>query len=160
MAKENGILYQLIKQKAGENNLDPAIIFGIIATESSFDVHAIRYEANSTNKVLPGKYAKINNITVVTESLTQQFSYGLMQVMGSTARWIGYTGPLPGLFIPEVNLEWGCKYLVYLTTLYVGIPTSMIAAYNAGSARFDSKGVLVNHKYVEKVLAASRSFPV
>jgi len=38
-------------------------------------------------------------------------SWGLMQVMGQTAREFGYPGPLPQLCSPGVGLLYGCKKL-------------------------------------------------
>lgn len=36
---------------------------------------------------------------------------GLMQLLPSTARGIGYRGSLKALYNPETNIEWGMKYL-------------------------------------------------
>jgi len=73
-----------------------------------------------------------------------------MQIMGGTARSLGYDGALPALYKPENNLYWGCKFLAKLKARYQD-KRDMVAAYNAGSARRDESGEYVNKRYVEEV---------
>lgn len=73
-----------------------------------------------------------------------------MQIMGATARWLGYDGALPALYKPENNLFWGCKYLGRLQDKY-GEGDEMVASYNAGSPRKNADGKFVNQYYVDTV---------
>ena len=41
------------------------------------------------------------------------------------------------LFIPEINIEYGCKYLRYLINKFE-VPSTALAAYNAGETRVRS----------------------
>lgn len=67
-------------------------------------------------------------------------SYGLMQILVSTARGIGFTGAATDLFLPNVGVYWGMLYLANQLKRYKGDVTKAVAAYNAGSARPDGKG--------------------
>jgi soluble lytic murein transglycosylase-like protein len=77
-------------------------------------------------------------------------SYGLAQIMGGTARWLGFNGALPALYKPENNLYWACSYLSYLKKKYGG-GDELIAAYNAGSPRKGNDRKFLNQYYVDKV---------
>ena len=94
-------------------------------------------------------------------------SWGPMQIMGATARWLGFKGTfLSELIEPEVGIEYGCKYLANLKRRFSGNSKNncnqvddiaifcdkKISAYNAGSPRKKADGTYVNQKYVDKVL--------
>jgi len=72
--------------------------------------------------------------------------YGLMQVMCSTAREMGFTGLCDELYGPETNIFYGCKYLLWQYDRYDDIYKA-ISAYNAG--HYTEK----NRSYVESVKA-------
>lgn len=87
-------------------------------------------------------------------------SYGLMQVLYTTAKKLGYTGPPEGLFDPSTNINLGTKLLFQLWSKYHNW-TDVIAAYNAGVARKNAQGQYINSKgstivqhHVDKFLAA------
>ena len=67
-----------------------------------------------------------------------QFSYGLMQVLVSTARDLGYEGPDDGLLDPDISIRYGTDYLDRMLIIARnkggGIPEA-IASYNAGPTR-------------------------
>lgn len=54
---------------------------------------------------------------------------GLMQVLPSTASFVGASG---NLYDPETNIKAGTRYLSYLSNLFNGNLVKIIAAYNAG----------------------------
>jgi soluble lytic murein transglycosylase-like protein len=85
----------------------------------------------------------------LTERHTQMCSWGLMQVMGGTARELGLTGYLSQLCDPETGVQYGCRYLRRLFERYQ-IWDDAIAAYNAGSPRRVGP-TYVNQGYVDKV---------
>ncbi|MDB4838190.1 murein transglycosylase domain-containing protein [Marinomonas sp.] len=105
---------------ANKYNLDPALIYGIIQTESSFNPYAVSF-ANA---------------------------YGLMQVVPATAGKDVYNlvkkrsdePTKETLFIPEQNIDIGSAYLHILQTRYLVKVTNktsqeyaMISAYNGGT---------------------------
>jgi len=114
----------LITQEAENQELDPDIVAAIIYQESKGNVFAIRYEPhffkkyidNRPTSTLGGEWPTTTSETL--ERITRSISFGLMQVMGQTARFYNhFKGPyLTALLDPEVNIQQGCLYLAYLLT--------------------------------------------
>lgn len=145
-----------IKQIASHFNLEPNLIAAIIQKESGGDPFAIRYEPNFKYLLEPKIWAKKMRVTEATETQLQKFSFGLCQIMGATARDLEFSGPFALLFEIEENLFYGCKYLADRFGKYKGNKIKAIAAYNAGSPRYNDQGVLVNLPYVHDVLALEK----
>lgn len=144
----------LVKIAAERHKIDPQLLDAIIIVESAYNPLAMRYEPNFNSTAIPDSYAKNNRITVTTEKQCQKFSWGLGQIMGGTARFLGFGGPLPQLLEPEVNILYATKYILKLMGDYQFID-DQIAAYNAGSAKKKSNGKgteYINQAYVDKVL--------
>lgn len=57
---------------------------------------------------------------------------GLMQIKPATARMMGYTGSVKGLYDPETNIKYGMKYLGEAHRLGGGDTCGTILRYNAG----------------------------
>ncbi len=144
-------LLPLVKEKSGKYQLDFKLVDAIIQTESSYNIYAVRFEPKSTGLVIPSKYARINFTTEESELTLQKFSWGITQIMGSTARWLGYQGPMPFLCDVDTNLNWACRYLSKLKSEH-GVNDQVIASYNAGSPRRKPSGDFVNQEYVDRVL--------
>lgn len=72
-------------------------------------------------------------------------SYGLCQIKLSTARGMGFTGPVKDLFKPEINGFYAAKYLAYQHERYKSWRKAL-SAYNAG--RISNR----NLPYVNKVI--------
>jgi soluble lytic murein transglycosylase len=103
----------IIRQQAADKNLDPALIAGVIYTESRF-----------------------------RDQTSHAGAKGLMQLLPSTAddiaRKSGGTAFVQGdLADPQVNISYGSFYLRYLLDRYGGNDVLAIAAYNAGEGRVD-----------------------
>jgi len=113
--------------EVGVNNIK-----GVIAQESMFDPYAKRWEK------------KVND-----------YSYGLMQVLGSTARLLGWDGR-ENLLEPDVNLKYGIKHFYNLFKKYKKY-TDVYAAYNAGDVKRDQFGKYINQYYVD-IVSAFASF--
>ena len=141
----------LIYQKAIHFELDPLLVASLVYQESRGFVYAVRYEPAFRWVHRVDHFAKYQNITKETEQMLQKHSFGLLQVMGGTARSIGYDGALPALYKPENNLFWGCKFLSILKKKYPD-KRDMVAAYNAGSVRKEN-GKYVNQRYVDEVFS-------
>jgi len=93
-------------------------------------------------------------VSQATELMGQQTSWGLMQVMGATARELGFRGRyLTALLDPEMSLEYGCRYLQVLFQRHRSWEP-VAAAYNAGSPRRASDGRWQNQRYVDAVREA------
>lgn len=143
----------MVRTEAEKASLDPNTILGLIKVESNFNPNAVRYERNFLNYFKTKEYAKVQRITEDSENCLQKFSWGLMQVMGGTARWLGYGGFLPDLSNPETGIHWGIEYFKRISARYVYL-SDQLAVYNAGSVRKDAQGKLINQSYVDSVLSA------
>jgi soluble lytic murein transglycosylase len=112
----------IIRQQAADKGLDPALIAGIIYTESRF-----------------------------RDQTSHAGAKGLMQLLPSTAHDIarksGGTAFIEGdLANPQVNISYGSFYLRYLLHRYGGNEVLAIAAYNAGEGRVDQWIFDARHK--------------
>ena len=98
----------IIRQQAREKHLDPALVAGVIYTESRFRDQTSRAGAK-----------------------------GLMQITPDTAKFIehlsgGSTFELSDLSTPQVNIAYGAYYLRYLLDRYGDNEALALAAYNGG----------------------------
>lgn len=59
---------------------------------------------------------------------------GLMQIKPATARMMGYSGSVKGLYDPDTNVKYGMKYLAKAHQLGDGSTCGTILRYNAGHA--------------------------
>lgn len=59
---------------------------------------------------------------------------GLMQIKPATARMMGYSGSVKGLYDPDTNIRYGMKYLAMAHQLGGGDTCGTILRYNAGHA--------------------------
>lgn len=143
-------IQKLIQNKAVEFNFESKILEAIVQIESGYKTSVARLEKNWPYTDNPEKYAKLNGITAPTETILQQISWGLGQIMGGTVRGLGYDGPLTELINPETNVNWVAVYFKTRCDKYDAL-TDKIAAYNAGTPR-SRNGVYSNQSYVDKVL--------
>lgn len=146
-AREND--FDAIVNEAGNAwSVKPALIKGIIAAESEFNPRAYR-----------------------DEPAIHDGSYGLMQLLYSTANRLGYTGSTVGLFDPTLNIRLGTRFLADLirTADRAGFGVdSAISAYNAGFSKVrpgdgprttNAPGApFVNQTYVDKVIALANYY--
>lgn len=117
----------------------PEMLTTVASIESSFNSRAYRYEKHLDDA-----------------------SYGLMQVLYSTARWLhdqmGYSRVgLPNetaLYDPYVSMYYGAAYLDWLIKAYGGTEEEVIRRYNGGP-QGDRRSATLNHwrkyqlRYVE-----------
>ena len=101
-----------IKSNASSQNLEPALIFGLIRQESMLDPKA----------------------------MSAVGARGLMQLMPETAKEIASNLNDPwqtdnSLFVPDINIRYGTYYFKKLLTRFDGHFALAIAAYNAGPNR-------------------------
>jgi len=86
----------------------------------------------------------------VTPEPGNRRSIGLMQVLEDTAHDLGYSDAR-ALLVPAVGIDAGTQYLAKQLARYHGDVSSAVAAYNAGSAKFDTQERYVNQSYVDAV---------
>jgi soluble lytic murein transglycosylase len=103
----------IIRQQARLKDLDPALVAGIIYTESRF---------RDQTSVAGAK--------------------GLMQLTPATAKFVehlsgGSTFTVADLSTPQVNISYGTFYLRYLLNRYGGNQALALAAYNGGEGNVD-----------------------
>lgn len=94
-----------------EHDVDPLLVFSVIAVESRCDAKA----------------------------RSQAGAQGLMQLMPKTAREYGFSGDL-GDHSVDGNVAVGTKYLAYLLSKFSGDVSLGLAAYNAGPANVRKHG--------------------
>ncbi len=118
----------IIHRTAVEHGLEPAAVFGLIATESAFDTHAV------------GRAGSV----------------GLMQIKPSTARAYDPQATRERLFNPEINVRVGMAHLSRELAHFHHDWTLGLLSYNMGRARLSralANGVVPRNGYARKVLA-------
>ena len=145
----------IIKEKASEYGLDPKLIAAIIYQESSGNIWSSRYENgfyeqyidHLNRRTLPGHVPRFLP-TLATEKRLRATSWGLMQIMGETAREHGFEARyLNKLARPKLNIEIGCKYLRHLMDITNNDTSKALLKWNGGG----------NPNYPQLVLAHIRS---
>lgn len=99
----------IISAAAQTYNVPPTWIRAVIQTESSWKPAAYR-----------------------AEPAIGDASYGLMQLLGKTARGLGFTGDPSLLYDPAVNIDLGTKLLGELRRSYGDDFRRIYSAYNSG----------------------------
>lgn len=145
-------LESYIEKYASKYTLERGLIYGVIMAESGGDIFAVRYEPGWKYILHPGTYAEKNRVSVQTEIHLQKCSWGLMQVMGTVARELGYEDSLLAISDPDLAIDLGCKKLRQLFDRHKNIPDA-VSSYNMGSPRRDRDfKYYLNQSYVDKVL--------
>jgi len=121
-------LMLLARQTADRHSLDQSVVCAIIEQESDWNPAAVRYEAAFYNR-----YIAPMNLLDSDEAHKRATSFGLMQIMGETAREHGYPGPLEHLLEPATGLEWGCIHFASLLKKAGGDVYAALLHYNGGS---------------------------
>lgn len=107
---------EAILQQSHNYELPKELVAAIAYQESHGRFHALRVErgfyrrylANKIAEELPGHVPK--EITLETEKWARAVSWGLMQIMGETARENGFKGNWVQIYDPMVNVGLGCRY--------------------------------------------------
>lgn len=135
-----------------------ALVLAMCWVESKFDQFAVRTEKDYQWVWRVPEYAKKMRISIDTEQALQSMSFGVMQVMGATARWQGFDQSILLLAAdPELGFHYGLKYIRHQMGRYRNNEEKAIAAYNAGHADYKD-GKLKNQDYVNEVLQKKAEF--
>jgi soluble lytic murein transglycosylase-like protein len=146
----------LIENAAGAHGLPARLVAAVAGVESGGNSWAFRYEPQfyARHVAQDASVKAVAPCSLDSERAARATSWGLMQVMGATARGLGFTGAfLNALCDPATGLEYGCRLLARLRDQYKerhGWP-GVVAAYNAGSPRKDASGRFSNQSYVDKI---------
>ncbi len=147
----------IIRHASNGTRVPPLLAVAICEVESNGNNLAVRYEAHWKYEFEVEKFAKLNRITVATEKMLQACSFGLLQVMGTVARELGYEASLIQLTDPYIGAKYGCIKLDKLMAKFES-RDDVIAAYNAGSPIKKPDGSYVNQEYVDKVKSRLKPF--
>jgi soluble lytic murein transglycosylase-like protein len=124
-------LIALAKAKAIEHSLDPALVCAVVEQESTWRTYAMRFEPGFLSQYVVKEFQK-GNISQ-TECYARSMSWGLGQVMGLTARELGFEGEfLCELSDPSVGLEFLCRKLKAVLQSHGGDVTKALLSYNGG----------------------------
>lgn len=139
-----------IIEAASKHDIPPEILASVVKIESNFDKEARRYEEFKDDKRIEEREAfkeASNYIDMPNKDdgkWEDDASYGLCQLMGTTAFWLGWRPEDSNqgffeLYDPQTNLDLGAEYLAHLYSKYPEISHSnkerwnfSIAAFNAG----------------------------
>lgn len=158
MPNENVDLEKIFCMMAKKYQIERALLMAICQVESAFKVDAYRYEP-AFWEWLKEKYPGVWDHRDPKEVSA---SYGLMQVMYTTAWNLGFRGAGEELYEPVVNVELACRLI---NQIQAGIKPAahfkcwpveiVLARYNGGSmGNPDTGGGLRNYQYTRKVLKA------
>lgn len=107
--------YEIVMTEAEKNDLNPALVYGVIRAESGFDPNAVSHaDARGLMQMTPQTFEWVQTMIPDSENLTAE-----------------------DLFDPEVNIRFGCELLSLLISHYENESTA-ICAYNAGMGNVTS----------------------
>ena len=120
---------------AQRHGLDPSLVCAVIEQESAWNTHAIRYEPAFFAKYVAPLFTnnKVEPPTN-TEANSRAISWGLMQVMGQSAREAGFVGQfLSELCDPAVGIDVGCSLFVHKLGAAHGDLDGALQFWNGGA---------------------------
>jgi soluble lytic murein transglycosylase-like protein len=138
---------------AAKYGLDPAIVCAVADHETggTWDPYTSRTEEGFYHRYIvnpDGTYKITIPLDSIrsrdTEAKHRSTSWGLMQIMGQTARELGYTARyLNSLCDPDAGMDVGCRKLQKCFNRHPGDAAAALQEYNGGS----------NPQYASQVLA-------
>lgn len=122
----------LIEKEAAQSGLAPEIAEAVMAVESGY------------NPSVVGAAGEI----------------GLMQILPSTARLLGFSGTLAELAEPATNIHYGVTYLAQAWRLAAGDLCTAVMKYRAGHGETRFSFLSVNYCLAVRAKLMARGFPV
>jgi len=110
-------------QASQEEGVPLSVLKGFFALESQFEAKSYKYEEHLNINKLPE-----------TSSKRIYASYGISQILYTTAQNMGYQGQPEGLYDPYTSAKWGARFIANLHKQYPK-DLDVIATYNAGWPR-------------------------
>jgi soluble lytic murein transglycosylase-like protein len=112
-------------------DLPHELVMAVIEQESGWNEYAIRYEPGFMSTYVAPHFIK--GEFHATEAYCRAMSWGLMQVLGQTARELGFKGDfLSELCSPINGIEYGCMKLAACMKKHSGNQHDSLLAYNGG----------------------------
>lgn len=149
-----------VREVAPTQGIEARTLLAFIAQESAGRAEVTRYEALWKRFVDVTQWSKTTGISALTEYHEQAISWGLMQVMGSRARELGFRGLLPELVAPAAGIHWGALCLKDLARRFnlprvpvISLSEELACAYNHGSPQRKPNGEWVVEDYVTSIFA-------
>lgn len=133
-------LSELITRVSAKHGVDPLLMRALVRHESGNNPCAARYEPRffarymqlQTRKTLVGHVP--TKASLATELNFRSCSWGLSQVMGETARSMGFDAEfLNEITEPETNLNYGARYLKMMLDRTGGDVEAALLKYNGGA---------------------------
>ena len=150
MRREKHVIIAIAETKSKEHQIPFELVLAVIEKESAFNNMTYRYEELWRYHKNIEFFATKTRVSYNSEKHLQATSWGLMQVMGTVARELGFEGHFTELSDPGVGIEFGCRKLKQLLKKY-STQDDAISSYNAGSPRRLPDGTYSNQEYVSKV---------
>jgi soluble lytic murein transglycosylase-like protein len=122
----------LVESEAARAGLPPEVADSVMAVESGYNAGAI------------GGAGEI----------------GLMQILPSTARMLGFTGTLAELAVPQINIRYGVTYLAKAWRLAGGDLCTAVMKYRAGHGESRFSQLSVNYCLAVRGKLAARGYRV
>lgn len=112
------------------------------------------YMASQSTQVSPALIASVIEVESDGNSASTGTvgEIGLMQMKCETAKDMGYVWDCKRLYLPDLNILYGAKYLAWQLKRYGGNLRMTLSAYNAGIA------TLANPTYVNKAMSAYQRY--
>ena len=133
-ASVDGKLVAAARGAAGAEGIDAALVCAVVEQESGWNTWAMRYEPLFFAKYVASLYT--NNKVGATEAYARGMSWGLMQVMGQTAREHGLSSLfLSTLCEPATGLAVGCRILRHKLDAAGGDAAKALLSWNGGANR-------------------------
>jgi len=126
------IYWALVEKEAAQAGLAPEIAEAVMAVESGYN---------------PGAIGGAGEI-------------GLMQILPSTARMLGFGGTLADLAVPETNIHYGVTYLAAAWRLAAGDLCTAVMKYRAGHGETRFSFLSVNYCLAVRAKLVARGFRV
>lgn len=147
-AVDKNILEDAIDYCSFHFNIDASLIRAVIEQESSGRYYVRRYEDGFYKKYIAHKTKQQlgfywSDLSEATERKDRSTSWGVMQIMGQTARERNFKGDFSELLYPATGCFWGCCELSRLLIKAKGNVREALLKYNGGS----------NPDYPDEVLA-------
>jgi soluble lytic murein transglycosylase-like protein len=139
----------LVDSAARTYGIDANLIEAVVIAESSGRTDAFRFEPAFYERYLRDKPEYAGQIPRRISS-----SYGLMQVMYTTACGHGFQDYPELLFKPEVGLKYGCLHLAKMLTWADRNVPQALAGYNGGMGNWEGAMPQRYARHVLEILVA------
>lgn len=144
----------LANEAADRHGLDRSLVQALVEQESKYDTWSYKWEpAFQRHYIQPLGLSD-------TETVARSISWGLMQVMGQSARELGFKGWLSKLNDPETGLEIGCQWFKVKLQKAGGDVHQALQLWNGGGNPTYADEVLARKARIEQQLLAKNVSPM